>query len=89
MIKNLGGRNGRNILRKNSLLLLSYSKLLIQYARIRVPLVSMKIEKFKDLFRAALDRWLESHDTKNFGFGCTRRPIRPIFSTILPILGKI
>ena len=25
--------------------------------RIRVPLVVMKIEKFKDLFRAALDRW--------------------------------
>ena len=30
---------------------------LTQCARIRVPVVSMKIEKFKDLFRAALDRW--------------------------------
>ena len=63
--------------------------LLTQYARIRVPVVSMKIEKFKDLFRAALDRWLDSHESKNFGFGRTRRPIRPIFSAILPILGKI
>ena len=44
---------------------------------------------FKDLFRAALDRWLDSHESKNFGFGRTRRPIRPIFSAILPILGKI
>ena len=67
-------------------LILNY---LTQCARIRVPVVSMKIEKFKDLFRAALDRWVESHDTKNFGFGRTRRPIRPIFSAILPILGKI
>ena len=62
---------------------------LTQCARIRVPLVVMKIEKFKDLFRAALDRWLDSHESKNFGFGRTRWPIRPIFSAILPILGKI
>ena len=34
---------------------------LTQCARIRVPVVSMKIEKFKDLFRAALDRCLDSH----------------------------
>ena len=33
------------------------SDYLTQCARIRVPVVSMKIEKFKDLFRAALDRW--------------------------------
>ena len=62
---------------------------LTQCVRIRVPVVSMKIEKFKDLFRAALDRWLDSHESKNFGVGRTRRPIRPIFSAILPILGKI
>ena len=62
---------------------------LTQCARIRVPVVSMKIEKFKDLFRAALDRWWDSHESKNFGVGRTRRPIRPIFSAILPILGKI
>ena len=35
----------------------SYVFVLTQCARIRVPLVVMKIEKFKDLFRAALDRW--------------------------------
>ena len=69
--------------------LLTVPGLLTQCARIRVPLVVMKIEKFKDLFRAALDRWLDSHESKNFGFGCTRRPIWPIFSAILPILGKI
>ena len=62
---------------------------LTQCARIRVPVVSMKIEKFKDLFRAALDRWLDTHESKNFGFGHTRWLIRPIFSAILPILGKI
>ena len=62
---------------------------LTQCARIRVPVVSMKIEKFKDLFRAALDRWWDSHESKNFGAGCIRRPIWPIFSAILPILGKI
>ena len=62
---------------------------LTQCARIRVPVVSMKIERFKDLFRAALDRWWDSHESKNFGAGCTRQPIRPNFSTILPILGKI
>ena len=62
---------------------------LTQCARIRVPVVSMKIEKFKDLFRAALDRWWDSHESKNFGAGRTRRPIGPIFSAILPILGKI
>ena len=62
---------------------------LTQCARIRVPLVVMKIVKFKDLFRAALDRWLDSHESKNFGLGRTRRPIRPDFSAILPILGKI
>ena len=62
---------------------------LTQCARIRVPVVSMKIEKFKDLFRAALDRWWDSHESKNFGAGRTRQPIRPNFSTILPILGKI
>ena len=62
---------------------------LTQCARIRVPVVSMKMEKFKDLFRAALDRWWDSHESKNFGAGCTRRPIQPIFSAILPILGKI
>ena len=62
---------------------------LTQCARIRVPLVVMKIEKYKDLFRAALDRWLDSHESKNFGFGYTRRPINPIFSAFLPILCKI
>ena len=62
---------------------------LTQCARIRVPLVVMKIEKFKDLFRAALDRWWDSHESKNFGASRTRWPIQPIFSAILPILGKI
>ena len=68
---------------------LFFCHVLTQCARIRVPVVSIKIQKFKDLFRAALDRWLDSHESKNFGFGRTRRPIRPIFSAILPILGKI
>ena len=63
--------------------------ILTQCARIRVPLVVMKIEKFKDLFRAALDRWWDSHESKNFGGRHTRQPIRLIFSAILPILGKI
>ena len=74
-------------LNKNQVQVVSVN--LTQCARIRVPLVVMKIEKFKDLFRAALDRWLDSHESKNFGFGRTRRHIRPIFSAILPILGKI
>ena len=63
--------------------------MLTQCARIRVPLVVMKIQKFKDLFRAALDRWWDSHESKNFGASRTRWPIQPIFSAILPILGKI
>ena len=62
---------------------------LTQCARIRVPLVVMKIEKSNFFFLAALDRWLDSHESKNFGIGRTRRPIRPDFSAILPILGKI
>ena len=41
-----------------------YYNLLTQCARIRVPVISMKTEKFKDLFRAALDRWLDSHESK-------------------------
>ena len=51
---------------------------LTQCARIRDPLVVIKIEKFKDLLRAALDGWLDSNESKNFGFDCTRRPIRPV-----------
>ena len=39
---------------------------LTQCARIRYPVVSMKIEKSKDLFRVALDRWWDSHESKNF-----------------------
>ena len=54
-----------------------YYNLLTQCARIRVPVISMKTEKFKDLFRAALDRWWDSHESKNF--------VRAIFSAILPI----
>ena len=52
--------------------MIGFIKVLTQCARIRVPVVSMKIEKFKDLFRAALDRWWDSHDPKNFGAGYTR-----------------
>ena len=37
--------------------MIGFIKVLTQCARIRVPVVSMKIEKFKDLFRAVLDRW--------------------------------
>ena len=38
-----------------------YYNLLTQCARIRVPVVSMKIEKFKDFFRAAFDRWWDPY----------------------------
>ena len=49
MIKNLGGRNGRNILCKNSLLLLSYSKLLSIWwgKKMGLPKSGEKIMKIK------------------------------------------